>query len=165
MADTLKLVDGDEVEVQNRDGVLWGLDRSSGQWKRLYARRAGTTTVSVPEGDAKTLPAWQATAGARPAGKAIGTTLVDASGDGRIVGGRYEFSLIAPADPMAQGWKWEEPQPHLYASDENPAPRSGWYREVDQAPLYDPDAGHYGGGLTRQYGDPYDGWGFAQIAQ
>jgi hypothetical protein len=121
--------------------------------------------VSVPEGDAQILPAWQAAGGASAVGKAIGITRVDLSPEGGVVPDRYEFSFTPPPDPTAQGWKWQQPQPPFQATDENPGPRSGWYRVVREAPLYDPDVGHYGGGLSRQYGDPYEGWGYAQIRQ
>lgn len=150
-------VDGRQVEVRNRDGRLWGLDSSTGQWKPLYARLRGMTTVSTPEGDPRTMPAWQAAGGAASAGSSIGATIVERTD-------RYEFSFTPPADPTTRGWQWQDPDPWFQPTDEQPAPQSGWYREVQQPRLYDPEAGYYGGGITRQYGNPYEGWGYAVSA-
>jgi|SRR5687767_2646794 len=156
MASTLHVF-GCEIAVGIRNGRLWGLEPSSGQWKPLYARVRGVSIVSTPEGDPRTMPAWQATGGDASAGRSIGVTVVDGSD-------RFEFSFTPPSDPETRGWKWQEPDPWPVATDEHPAPRSGWYREVQEPFLYDPDAGYYGGGITRQYGNPYEGWGYALSA-
>ena len=103
MGDSVR-VDGREVAVANRDGRLWGLEPSSGQWKPLYARVRGTTTATTPEGDPQTLPAWQETGGTTSPGRSIGTILVDASD-------RFEFTFTPPPDPETRGWKWQEPDP------------------------------------------------------